>query len=63
MLVQEGSCRIEVDDSTPSKGPGKSGAGFYNASQKMNRDVTLSALKVIGPKRVQTVLAQLASER
>ena len=52
MLVQEGSCRIEVDDSTPSKGPGKSGAGFYNASQKMNRDVTLSALKVIGPKRV-----------
>ncbi|MGC8514806.1 MAG: tRNA (guanine(26)-N(2))-dimethyltransferase [Thermoplasmata archaeon] len=52
MLVQEGSCRIEVDDSTPSKGPGKSGAGFYNASQKMNRDVTLSALNVIHPKRV-----------
>lgn|GEM_PF-1224346 len=52
MLVQEGSCRIEVDDSTPSKGPGKSGVGFYNASQRMNRDISLSALNIIRPKRV-----------
>lgn len=52
MLIQEGSCRLEVDDSTPSKGPGKSGAGFYNASQRMNRDITLSALNVIHPGRV-----------
>jgi tRNA (guanine26-N2/guanine27-N2)-dimethyltransferase len=52
LLVQEGSCRIEVDDSIPSKGPGKSAAGFYNASQRMNRDLTISALNVIRPKRV-----------
>lgn len=52
MIVQEGSCSIEVEDSIPLKGPGKSAAGFYNISQRMNRDVTISALKVLHPKRL-----------
>lgn len=41
-----------MDDSIPLKGPGKSAAGFYNLSQRMNRDVTISALNVLHPKRV-----------
>ncbi|KAA8923042.1 tRNA (guanine(26)-N(2))-dimethyltransferase [Thermoplasma sp.] len=51
MIVNEGSAEIIVPE--VYHGPGKRGTGFYNADQKINRDITIEFIKRMG---VHTVL-------
>ncbi|WP_075056856.1 hypothetical protein [Thermogymnomonas acidicola] len=53
MIVEEGSVKIYVPEEQPEKGgPGRAVSGFYNRSQKLNRDVTLSLLSAVRPRVV-----------
>ncbi|MCY0851728.1 MAG: tRNA (guanine-N2)-dimethyltransferase [Thermoplasma acidophilum] len=51
MIVREGSAEILVPE--VYHGPGKRGTGFYNADQKINRDITIEFIKRMG---IRTVL-------
>ncbi len=49
--ITEGLAEIEVPDSYAKKGPGTRSAGFYNAEQVLNRDITIAILSALKPKR------------
>lgn len=44
MIVEEGPVHIQLPGEPFQKGPGTKTVGFYNASQRINRDLTLSFL-------------------
>ncbi|WP_297214856.1 tRNA (guanine-N2)-dimethyltransferase [Thermoplasma sp.] len=48
MIIKEGEAEISVPEIY--HGPGKRGAGFYNADQKINRDITIEFIKRMGIK-------------
>ncbi len=50
MIVREGSVTIETPGTGQEKGPGKAEPGFYNRSQKLNRDLTILFLNWAKPK-------------
>ncbi|WP_393970653.1 tRNA (guanine-N2)-dimethyltransferase [Oxyplasma meridianum] len=50
MLIKEGLVQIHVPENSQINGPGKVGAGFYNRSQIINRDLTVLFIKQIGIK-------------
>ncbi len=50
MLIREESARLEVPDDYVIHGPGKKMPGFYNLSQKLNRDFSILFVKSVGPK-------------
>ena len=52
MSFQEGSIQLELPESPFQKGPGSRAVGFYNKSQKLNRDITISFLNTIRPRLV-----------
>ncbi|KQB34595.1 MULTISPECIES: N2,N2-dimethylguanosine tRNA methyltransferase [Acidiplasma] len=49
-LIHEGAVQLRVPLNYNLKGPGTAQSGFYNASQKLNRDITLSFLKTFKPR-------------
>lgn len=49
MIVEEGSATIDVPGNPVQKGPGTKRAGFFNSSQRLNRDLTLSFLAAVRP--------------
>ncbi len=49
MIIQEGLVRVEVPDEHRVRGPGKRGPGFYNADQKINRDLTVAYVSTVRP--------------
>ncbi len=49
MLVREGLVEVEVPDVPETKGPGKKMPGFYNGSQKINRDISVAFLNTVKP--------------
>ncbi|MCL5990011.1 MAG: N2,N2-dimethylguanosine tRNA methyltransferase [Candidatus Thermoplasmatota archaeon] len=51
MIVKEGLASVYSSSDTTSIGPGVRGPGFYNAEQRLNRDITLALLSVLKPKR------------
>lgn len=51
MLVEEGSATIEIPGTPVKKGPGSRGPGFYNPSQRINRDLTIAFLSAVRPAR------------
>lgn len=50
MKITEGLVSIETPGFVHRKGPGKAEPGFYNSSQKLNRDVTILFLRWAKPK-------------
>ncbi|MHB1471160.1 MAG: tRNA (guanine(26)-N(2))-dimethyltransferase [Thermoplasmataceae archaeon] len=48
MIVSEGLVQLYIPESSQSKGPGKIGAGFYNRSQQINRDLTILFIRKSG---------------
>lgn len=52
MKVEEESVFLELPESPFLKGPGTKTAAFYNKSQKLNRDFTISFLDVVRPNLV-----------
>ena len=52
MLVKEGSAQVEVPEGSSRKGPGSAMPGFYNMSQRINRDITIMFLRLVSPKRI-----------
>lgn len=50
MRITEGLASIETPGFVHSKGPGKAEPGFYNRSQKLNRDLTVLFLRWAKPK-------------
>lgn len=52
MLIEEGLVKLEIPEAHFGKGPGARTAGFYNVSQKLNRDLTLVLLNTIKPKLI-----------
>ena len=52
MAIEEGSIQLELPENHFNKGPGTRTAGFYNKSQKLNRDVTISFLNTVKPRLV-----------
>ncbi len=50
MEIHEGFAEIEIGNNLIGKGPGKAGTGFYNSSQKLNRDLTVLLVKRLKPK-------------
>ncbi|MCW6170997.1 MAG: N2,N2-dimethylguanosine tRNA methyltransferase [Thermoplasmatales archaeon] len=51
MIVKEGLASVYSSSDTTSMGPGVKGPGFYNAEQRLNRDITLALLSVLKPRR------------
>lgn len=51
MQIEEGSAVVEIPSIPVEKGPGSRGPGFYNPSQRINRDVTISFLSAVKPAR------------
>ena len=52
MLVKEGAAQVEVPEGSSRKGPGAAIPGFYNMSQRINRDITIMFLRLVSPKRI-----------
>ena len=50
MFVNEGLARIKTGSQSLPKGPGKAGMGFYNSSQKLNRDLAVMAVSGLRPR-------------
>lgn len=50
MLIHEESAKLEVPDDYIIQGPGKKMPGFYNLSQKLNRDFSILFVKAVRPK-------------
>lgn len=50
METGEGLARIKITSLQERKGPGKSGSGFYNPDQKINRDITVIFLRYARPR-------------
>lgn len=51
MRLTEGKIDLELPLVPVSKGPGKRNEGFYNPSQRINRDLTILFLSIIRPTR------------
>lgn len=51
MRIREGLVEIDVPENYTKKGPGIRSAGFYNVEQVLNRDITVSLLSVLRPRR------------
>lgn len=52
MKIEEGQASLDIPNSATLKGPGSKGTGFYNKSQRINRDLTLLFLSARKPRRV-----------
>ncbi len=50
MLIDEGKVKIDVPENYFLKGPGRHMPGFYNADQRLNRDVTVSFIRLVKPR-------------
>lgn len=50
MILTEGKVKLDLPVEPVRKGPGKRKEGFYNLSQRINRDITLIFLQSIRPK-------------
>lgn len=50
MRITEGLATIETPGNGQNKGPGRAEPGFYNASQKLNRDISILFLNWAKPK-------------
>ncbi len=50
MNLKEGKVTVEIPGSADDRGPGRAEPGFYNRSQKLNRDVTILFLNWARPK-------------
>ena len=50
MIVNEGLAHIKIGSQSIPKGPGKAGTGFYNSSQKLNRDLAVMAVSGLRPR-------------
>lgn len=48
MIVSEGLIQLNIPERSTLKGPGKIGAGFYNQSQRINRDLTVLLIRKLG---------------
>ncbi len=51
MQIEEGLATIEIPSEPVHKGPGTRGPGFYNPSQRINRDLTISFISAKKPLR------------
>ncbi|MDS0256416.1 N2,N2-dimethylguanosine tRNA methyltransferase [Thermoplasmatales archaeon AK] len=49
MIFSEGLVTIVSGSDSAPKGPGKVSAGFYNPSQKLNRDITIAFVNTVRP--------------
>lgn len=52
MKIEEGRASLDLPGDATLKGPGSKGTGFYNRSQRINRDLTLIFLSAKRPERV-----------
>lgn len=50
MIVNEGLAHIKTGSQSSPKGPGKAGTGFYNSSQKLNRDLVVLTVSSLRPR-------------
>lgn len=50
MIIREGLVQLDVPENSQKKGPGRIGAGFYNQSQIINRDLTVLFIRHTGIK-------------
>ncbi|MEM0156038.1 MAG: N2,N2-dimethylguanosine tRNA methyltransferase [Thermoplasmataceae archaeon] len=51
MIIDEESARINVPDNFTRNGPGKKMPGFYNRTQKLNRDLSVLFVKSVKPEK------------
>jgi len=51
LLIREESAKLEVPDDFVQRGPGKKMPGFYNLSQKLNRDISVLFVKATQPRK------------